>query len=74
MFRRSGQEINLSSLPGINPQFLGHTAHMPVTTVLAINWFQSYVYTVQVSQCTSSDSKNELDLGSGGGTGQSQII
>jgi len=70
----SEQEINLSSLSGINPKFLGHKAHMPVATVLALYWFQSHVYTVQVFECTATDSQNVLDLGSGGGTGQSQII
>jgi len=47
---------------------------MPVATVLALYWFQSHVYTVQVFECTATDSQNALDLGSGGGTGQSQII
>lgn len=70
----SGQEINLSSLPGINPKFLGQTAHVPVATVLALYWFQSHMYTVQVFECTATDSQNELDLASHGGTGQSQII
>jgi len=74
MSSSSGQKINLSFLPGINPQFLGHTAHLPVTILLALYWFQSHAYTLQAFECTASESQNELDHGSGGGTGQSQII
>lgn len=47
---------------------------MPVATVLALYWFQSHVYTVQVFECTAPDFQNELDLGSGDGNGRSQII
>jgi hypothetical protein len=57
-----GPRVCPEALPAISPKFPGHTAHMPVATVIALYWLQSHMYTVQACECTVSDSPNVLYL------------